>query len=293
MQNMKLYRVKIQLKSPLVTPLKGDTIWGHYAWGIANHEGEEAVAKFIAECKSETPSLITSSAFPTGFICKRIPEIKERNPNGLSIDEYAKIKQEKKKKFSPASEFLTTNEGSNKNGGKAFEENITMHNSISRISGTVEDGSLFSTKELWAKTNDFDLYVLSTYESERVLQLSRWAFENGFGADSTIGKGVVKVNGIEEVSSKHNTKTYMALAPFVCDLNKVQNLRADIFIRSGKIGGAFASSLSPWKKTIVMYDEGAIFDCCEPIQFIGSVITNVHSDARIVHSGFAPVIPIE
>ena len=37
---MQLYKVAIQLESSLVTPLKGDTIWGHVVWGIANHEGD-------------------------------------------------------------------------------------------------------------------------------------------------------------------------------------------------------------------------------------------------------------
>lgn len=49
---MQLYKVSIKLKSAFVTPLKGDTIWGHIVWGIANHEDEQAVEKFLAEEKS-------------------------------------------------------------------------------------------------------------------------------------------------------------------------------------------------------------------------------------------------
>ncbi len=61
---MQLYKVSIKLKSAFVTPLKGDTIWGHIVWGIANHEGDDTVANFLEEEKSATPSLIVSSAFP-------------------------------------------------------------------------------------------------------------------------------------------------------------------------------------------------------------------------------------
>ena len=50
---MQLYKATIQLESSLVTPLKGDTIWGHVVWGIANHEGDEAVSNFLNEEKSE------------------------------------------------------------------------------------------------------------------------------------------------------------------------------------------------------------------------------------------------
>ena len=44
---MQLYKVSIKLKSAFVTPLKGDTIWGHIVWGIANHEGDDTVANFL------------------------------------------------------------------------------------------------------------------------------------------------------------------------------------------------------------------------------------------------------
>ena len=85
----------------------------------------------------------------------------------------------------------------------------------------------------------------------------------------------------------------MALAPFIVpDMNKIEKLRADIFVRSGKIGGAFVSSLAPWKKSVVLYDEGAVFESTERIEYIGTLLSNMHADKRIVQSAFAPVIPI-
>lgn len=54
---MQLYRASIKLQSALITQLKGDTIWGHIVWGIANHEGEDAVSNFLAEEKQSEPSL--------------------------------------------------------------------------------------------------------------------------------------------------------------------------------------------------------------------------------------------
>jgi CRISPR-associated protein Csm4 len=61
---MTLYRITIELCSALVTPLKGDTIWGHIVWGIANHEGDEAVAEFLEQEKKASPALAVSNAFP-------------------------------------------------------------------------------------------------------------------------------------------------------------------------------------------------------------------------------------
>ena len=291
---MNLYRITIKLKSSLVTLLKGDTIWGHFVWGIANHEGDETVDKFLEECKTENPPLIVSSAFPQGTICKPIPEVKEHGD--LSIEKYSEIKKNKKIKFVNARDYFEDKEGL-EFSEKVFENQNSMHNSINRFTNTVEGQNLYSVEEMWAKNGKefFDLYILSSYTAERVTQLTKWAFENGYGADSSVGKGNIEVESDAEiVQPSVKGKKYVALAPFVLDeKQKVQNLCADTFIRSGKIGGAFSSSLSPYKKTVILFDEGAIFESEEPLQFVGKLLTDIHTDKRICQSGFAPVVPIE
>ena len=289
---MQLYKVSIKLQSALVTPLKGDTIWGHVVWGIANHEGEQAVANFLAEEKSATPSLIVSSAFPKGTICKPFPKHEDRKPK-LSTEEYSKIKKSKKEKFISATKYFsdfTENEAKS----FRFEQVQAMHNSINRFSNTVEEGNLFAVEELWASSQDFDLYVLSSYSKERIKLLLDWAFENGYGADSSTGKGKISVENIIPVKPKISSNKYVVLAPFVTDFSEIKknSLCANTFIRAGKIGGAFASSMNPYKKTVILFDEGAVFESAIPLQFIGKLITKVHSDERICQSGFAPILPI-
>lgn len=291
---MNLYRITIRLKSSLVTLLKGDTIWGHFVWGIANHEGDETVDKFLEECKTENPPLIVSSAFPQGTICKPILEVKEHGD--LSIEKYSEIKKNKKIKFVNARDYFTDKKDL-EFSDKVFESQNSMHNSINRFTNTVEGQNLYSVEEMWAKIGKefFDLYILSSYTAERVTQLTKWAFENGYGADSSVGKGNIEVlSDAEIVQPSIKGKKYVALAPFVLDeKQKVQSLCADTFIRSGKIGGAFSSSLSPYKKTVILFDEGAIFESEEPLQFVGKLLTDIHTDKRICQSGFAPVVPIE
>jgi len=299
---MKLYRIELEVKSALVTPLKGDTIWGHFVWGIANHEGEDSVKSFLDSCKTSEPPLITSSAFPHGFVCKQLR--KPPKHENLTPEKYAQIKVLKKQKYEKASLYFDVSEPTNdmqtKVDSGAFIKETHTHNSISRIDGTVSEGALYSIEETWPRKSEeekypiFDLYVLSSYETVRVRQLAEWAFENGYGADSSIGKGEISVKTISEVQRKTASKNYMALAPFVVsDINNIKNLRADIFVRSGKIGGAFASNLIPWKKTVVLYEEGAVFESDKEIEFIGQLLTNVHADSRICQSAFAPVVPVE
>lgn len=298
---MQLFKATIKLLSPLATSLKGDTIWGHIVWGIANHEGDAAVEKFLDEEKSDEPSLIVSSAFPKGTVCKPYPAHIARKEN-LSADDYAKIKKSKKQKFVSASDYFadSTSEPFEASAPSAFEKVSAMHNSINRFSGTVEDGNLFASSEMWTENPDFDLYVLSSYPEEHVKQLLDWAFENGFGADSSTGKGKISVQRIEKAKARNRTGKYVALAPFVLNDGKSEgknpvkeeSLNADIFVRTGKIGGAFSSFMPPFKKTILMFDEGAVFESDESLEFVGKLLTDVHADKRICQAGFAPVVPV-
>jgi len=304
---MTLYRIRFELCSALITPLKGDTIWGHIVWGIANHEGDEAVTEFLEQEKSESPALIVSSAFPAGMLCRDLPLPKEREEI-LDTEEYSKIKKAKKIKYMSASEYFeeagTPCEKMEdiRNGVQVMHNVTVMHNTIDRSANTVLERGLYSTEEKWPGivqdniyTNiDWDLYILSSFAPEHVKELVEWAFENGYGADASTGKGriVLKSDPIP-VKPKKQGNTYMALGPFV-DGDKFKNIRADIFVRSGKLGGSFASGLSPHKKPVVLYDEGASFDCDNSIEYAGVLLEKMHSTGKynICQSGFAPVIPV-
>ena len=133
---MQLYKATIKLESSLITPLKGDTIWGHVVWGIANHEGDEAVSNFLNEEKSENPVFIISSAFPKGTICKPYPK---HNPRGeMSTKKYADIKKNKKIKFVSSSDFFKTEQMSY-DESSPYKVTQVMHNGINRFSNTVEE----------------------------------------------------------------------------------------------------------------------------------------------------------
>jgi len=291
---MKLYRLTIELCSALVTPLKGDTIWGHIVWGIANNEGEDAVQKFM-ETENGAPQLINSSAFPHGLICKPYPEPEQRG-SAPTKSEYSKRKKDKKQKYISASEYISDIKESGGESDEPFKSVEVMHNSINRLSGTVEDHSLFAVQEHWARCKLWDIYVLSIYEKDRTKTLFKWAFENGFGADSSSGKGKIAVKSIKEVHVlKSGGDKYMALAPFVPDSKQdIKNLRANIFVRRGKLGGAFVSKLPPYKKTVILYDEGAVFSSGTAMEWVGLMLENMHgtTEYNIRQAGFAPVIPV-
>jgi CRISPR-associated protein Csm4 len=305
---MTLYRVRFELCSAIVTPLKGDTIWGHIVWGIANNEGDMAVAAFLEQEKSDSPALVVSSAFPAGMVCRPLPAPEEPDSN-MDINKYSEIKKKKKIKYVSASKYFIEKENlkDKTDTPKEVKENpfqvvLVMRNTIDRASNTVTEDGLYTTEEKWPgilrgntyEKINWDLYILSSFDIDRVKQLVEWAFENGYGADASTGKGKIKLIGDPvPVETKKPGNTFMALGPFAYPMKNIKNIRADIFVRSGKISGAFAASLSPYKKPVILFDEGAVFECNEPIKHAGILLEKMHGeDGRICQSGFAPVIPV-
>ncbi len=296
---MKLYKAQIELLSPISTPLKGDTIWGHVVWGIANHEGSDVVTSFLEACKTEEPPLVISSAFPEGMLPRPIVE-EHVECSILTKSKYTEIKEKKKNVYIPS--FLEGPITKDMVCHGFLKKQVQMHNTISRFDLTVLDGELFAKDSLWANPEAFktgrpifDIYVASSYTPELLFQYLRWAFENGYGADASSGKGAINVlSEIMEVAVPPlDKKRCMALGPFVSDkTHTIQDLLADVFIRRGKIGGAFASSVNPYKKTVVLYNEGATFINDSDSLFVGKLIGNVHPDERICQSGFCPIIPL-
>jgi CRISPR-associated protein Csm4 len=293
---MTLYRISFKLGSSLVTPLKGDTIWGHIVWGIANHEGNDNVTQFLKQ-EAKEPVLVVSSAFPKGMVCQPLPPPTDRNE-----DPDAGVKKKKKIKYVPAWDYLTETEEiaedeKNQNPLKSMQ---VMRNTIDRVTNNVlKEQSPFPTEEIWSAIPDWDLYILSSFSPEYVKDLVEWAFENGYGADASTGKGKIKeISAAVAVKPKKQGKTYMALGPFVDCGNGINDLRADIFVRSGKLGGAFATGRSPYKKPVVLYDDGALFQFNGTIEYTGKLLDKMYgpeeyNELNICQSGFAPVIPIE
>lgn len=294
---MTLYKLVLKILSPLASELKGDTIWGHFVWGIAHHEGDEKVAQFLNECKTNEAPLICSSAFPHDTICKPIFSATEKTDEILSIEKYAEQKKIKKQKYISLSCLASNEQTTNDAIDNPFTESQSFHTSVNRFSETAQEGTLFSTIEWWTKRGAlFDLYILSAFDEERINELASWAFETGFGADASIGKGEIEIfEEAQKVSIEKKSRYYCALAPFVLDENereKIKNVYADIFVRHGKLGGDFSVNENPYKKTVALFNEGAVLESDEEFSFVGKILSNVHTNEKICQSACAPVIPI-
>jgi len=304
---MNSYKLTIKVKSSLSTPLMADTIFGHICWGIVYNKGEEELESFLELYDNETPPLVLSDGFEKGKVPKPIMSTILPDPD-IGLQDINIFKKAKKIKEIPYN-FLKDNSINDAIIAKGLflledEKGIKkvsvakMHNTINRISGSTEDGGgLFSSSETWfnnsEERNIFDIYIFSIYEKPQVFELFNNAFENGYGADKSTGKGhieIIELNN-EELTKKGNRA--LALTSFVPDpKDEISNLKADIFIKYGKLGGNFANSENPFKKPIIMYKTGSTFDSNQSNDkpFIGKLLKGIHNNEKIRHYAISPLI---
>jgi CRISPR-associated protein Csm4 len=65
---MKSFKIKIKLRSSIITPFHSDTLWGHICWALRYKYGKSELDEFLQCYTHAEPPLIISNAFPKGYL---------------------------------------------------------------------------------------------------------------------------------------------------------------------------------------------------------------------------------
>jgi CRISPR-associated protein Csm4 len=300
---MNTFRLTFQIDSALGTPVMGDTLFGHICWGIRWWEGETALQDFLESYRTRPP-LVISNAFPAGML--PMPLLEPAPPeNDISLERYQQWKKLRKVRYLP---FRWFTDPDFQFSEKAILERLAelpepekqvkqverLHNTINRLTGTVVgEQSPFAVPEIWypAQASVVEVYVRTEYPAERIRALFEQALINGYGADKSTGKGKLTLLEVEPVKLPDTGNRAMALGHFVPSPDdSLQELRADLFTRYGKLGGFYVFTHNPFKKPILMYRQGSTFGVEPEKAYVGMLLDHVHSDAAIRHHALAPVV---
>ena len=308
---MKCHKVSLTINSPLMTPLLADTLFGHICWGIVLHDGEKRLHEFLESSMSTPPLLALSNAMPKGMLPFPILRKTLTEYSHSTLEEIHRHKRLKKIRYLPAEILLEQRDTfsidklmallfSGKESNTVEEPAaVTVmerkHNTVNRLSGsTLDEVGLFAVRELWypEPMKEFEVYAVTSLSEDELFSLFSKGLQFGFGADRSTGRGDVRPVSIETVELPNTGNRGMAMAHFVPGADDVlQDLRADIFTKYGKLGEHFVHEKNPFKKPIVMYREGATWDAEDTSKGVcGSLIEGVHSDERIKQHAYTPVL---
>ena len=228
---MILYRAAIAPEGPLVSPLQSDTLFGAFCWSWLRCFGEQSLKDdILCPARNGEPPVIFSNGFPDGGLplpmgCydmgnqfEKITGKQERRAA------YQRNKKLKGARFVSRSSFDRIRAGDwrgfadelMEEGGR---EDTTIHNMVSRDSGTVENldgaGNLFgSDRRFFHPSQRFDCYVLTSLEQKRLSVVLELMLSLGIGADTSTAAASSAWNPWKRTGSCWSRrKTPMGLLP--------------------------------------------------------------------------------
>lgn len=291
---MPVYRIELNLKSPLGTDLLSGTIWGHLAWAIRYLEGESSFLEWLEDQESQ-PWLV-SSQMPVGVLPRPVLKPALRTASPSTLEQMSLDKAVRKQQFISESLFVRLRDAmsdeklnsalqedvikSRETKGVAGEE-VRAHNTIDRLTGTTpQTGGLFFEQVAIPHEEARCQLFLSAAESclERLQVLFAFVGENGFGCNASTGNGHFDAAISEEtVLFAPIGNRAMSLSHGVLSRN-MTDARFKQHVHFGKLGGDYAKGrYSPFKYPILMARPGTTFTPSDNGPF-GALLRGVHHD---------------
>lgn len=296
---MKTYCITIEPRSPFGTPLKGDTLFGHFCWLAAYASDLLTVSLDEAiQVYPEKPFAIFSSAFPSlpdGGVALKRPDApldllfdfsgKSREDIIGDRKKYKKLKWMLCDKTAALADFRKCRYLDDKDDEKLNIKGLasfaglkakkfssveeSSHNSINRLTGTTGgDGFAPFIQENTVYAAGCRLAVFVGIDEEMVSLEAlkaglKWIGICGFGRDASTGLGKFAVIGCDEVSlasyGSAQPNALYTLSPSVPKMTDYKDALFTPFARFGRHGDRLAISGKPFKNPVIMADEGALY----------------------------------
>lgn len=277
------YLVRLQLLSPLGTPLHSGTLFGHLCWAwreTGGSDGEKSLTDWL-ESLSSRPFLI-SDGLPAGWLPRPLLDPWPRKPppeDPRQRREYMETAKQRRKarlmrredflrlrtRFSPEDLDQVPSEHHPKLGLRGLLKRESLpHNRIDRRTGhTLEEGGLFFLEEFWPhpECNGWDVYVETDLPVEKLRELFEHVGACGYGRDATWGRGRFRASvspldsdlfdfpGPRRMSLSHGSLT-----------ENMRDPRYRLDTHYGKLGNFLARSANPFKYPLVLLAPGATFE---------------------------------
>lgn len=324
MNEYREYTIIITYATSVGSKLQSDTIFGHLCWALRYLNTEDALKAFLQLYdKPVDPPLLVSNGFPQGYLPKPIipPATQEEIQAAINeskddrVSASHKVTSIKKLDVVPRkileefqhipltpSRLFSTMYKSYKSIMRTEKEEMTVsiqHNTIDRARGSVRQGGLYAQEETFFGTSSasFELFLKTNFFSSKELtKIFRYISTEGFGRDSSTGKGHFEFQIAEGIDLPEAEKpnAFMTLSSFIPTANDPVKGYYNIVHKYGKLGGLYSKGVSevygnPFKVPLIMFSAGSTFH--DPGyrrgKVYGGMVDDVHRKQEIRHYAYA------
>ncbi|SCZ85639.1 type III-A CRISPR-associated RAMP protein Csm4 [Nitrosomonas mobilis] len=307
-------RVTLRLRSPLGTPLTGDTLFGQLCHAVHEMLGEEKLETLLDGYTAGSPWLVVSDGFPSGYLPRpTVPATLQAN----SGEDPARRKEAKGKRWiphdqiaQPLRQLLSSAVSDEEVYGKQDRpiQAVAFHNTLNRLTGTTGTGEFApytQSQIFYQRDQHMDLWCVLDEDRlphETLLQLLEYIGNVGYGRDASIGLGKFAVEQMVEAAlfkqAHPHANACWTLAPCTPQGLGFNTSRSywQVLTRFGRHGGTLALGANPFKQPLLLAATGAIFTPTgnrAHTRFIGNGLAKVSLIQKTaVHQGYAPVLRI-
>jgi len=325
---MRLVEVVITPLSPFGTPLKGDTIFGHFFWQLIYAPSliKGSLDKW-RDTYGHEPFAVFSSAFPRLKTDGRIFWLLPRpaiplhlfgKEEGDCFETLKRRKEEKARRFILLEkprldlgrmQFLDAREAA-----KLISSDMDLpeepqnfvylraqpHNSINRLGFTTGEGfAPYQLDNFWfipgIRFSVFVLFREEALDEERLKEIFSRIGRMGFGRDASTGLGRFEVEEVRPLPLPERSRKLYTLAPYVPRKGEYERIWYQPFVRFGRHGGPLALSENPFKEPVLMAEEGAVLETPEKVgPYVGRAVVGLSKVEEIntLHQGYSIVFPL-
>lgn len=311
---MTLYQAVLAPEGPLASPLHSDTLFGAFCWSWLRCFGTESLEReLIAPSFTGEPPVIFSNGFPGGALplpmgcydtANRFEALADKAERRAA---YQRAKKLKGARFVRRAGFDRIRRGNwsgftehlVEEGGR---EETTIHNMVSRDSGTVENlggaGNLFgSVRRFFDPAQRFDCYILTELGYDRLSAVLELMLSLGIGADKSSGCGLLRLESLTEetelLAPPEGANGFVALSNFLPARQDPTEGAWQLLPKYPKLDREFAQGDAPFKKPLLFLKAGALFRTEAPKPWYGRCLTGIAAvDAPVTVNGCAIAVPV-
>lgn len=293
---MPLYRAVIAPEGPLASPLHSDTLFGAFCWSWLRRYGRESLEEeLIAPSLAGMPLVIFANGFPHDALPLPLGcHDRENDFSQIADKQERRTAYQRNKKLKGAHYVSRAAFGRIRTGdwrgftselrGEIGTEETTVHNMVSRESGTVENldgaGSLFTSDRRFFEVGDrFDLYLLSPLPAEQLSEVLALALSLGIGADKSTGCGTFRLESLEEdqelSTPVERADGFVSLSNWLPAQEDPTEGQYKLLPKYPKLDRELAGGEYPFKKPLLFLEAGAFFHAKRPREWYGRCVTKV------------------
>jgi CRISPR-associated protein Csm4 len=316
------YRITLALRSPLGTPLAGDTLFGQICHAAREATGDAELTRLLDGYPAGQPWLVVGDGLPAGHLPRPTvptasnlpsPRVGER-PGERGNAATADRKAAKSKHWIPLAaaalplpELLAAAVDDTAAYGTAPIHARAHHNTLNRLTGTTGKGEFapYTAAQIHhAAGQQIDIWCVlddTRCTPQRLVDLLAAIGATGFGRDASIGLGKFDVLECQTAVPPAPTFAYAhwTLGPCAPQGQGFDGERSfwRVLTRFGRHGGALALSANPFKNPVLLAAAGTVLvppGAFTPRLFVGQGLSGVsHAEPATVHQGYAPVLPLQ